>query len=376
MMAKAACQAMIAALLLTPLASASAQQTLPQPAKVRVDFSSTAILARKTEGEAGVAARKVGADDPVRVASISKLVAALAVMKLVDQGRVKLDRDVGEYLGFMVRNPAFPDQPVTLRQLMSHTSGIRDSIDYLIPLDGKLESVLANPAAWNAQHKPGDYFSYSNLNSPVIAATIEAATRERFDRIVERTVLAPLKLDACFNWGAGCSPKRRSQAVTLLRPNGDLARDAAITGADPCPVLAASDGGCDLARYQIGKNGSSFSPQGGLRISAEGLSKIGQVLLNGGRPILSRKAFAEMTKVQWRFNGANGDDDKGYFNAYGLGVHMHQDSKGATWMGHVGEAYSLRAGLWVNPKTRKGFAQYVTMVAENAPVGHCLETCP
>jgi hypothetical protein len=45
-------------------------------------------------------------------------------------------------------------------------------------------------------------------------------------------------------------------------------------------------------------------------------------------------------------------------------------------MGHVGEAYSLRAGLWVNPKTRKGFAQYVTMVAENAPVGHCLETCP
>jgi CubicO group peptidase (beta-lactamase class C family) len=376
MMAKAACQALIAALLLTPLASASAQQTLPQPAKVRVDFSSTAILARKTEGEAGVAARKVGADDPVRVASISKLVAALAVMKLVDQGRVKLDRDVGEYLGFMVRNPAFPDQPVTLRQLMSHTSGIRDSIDYLIPLDGKLESVLANPAAWNAQHKPGDYFSYSNLNSPVIAATIEAATGERFDRIVERTVLAPLKLDACFNWGAGCSPKRRSQAVTLLRPNGDLARDAAITGADPCPVLAASDGGCDLARYQIGKNGSSFSPQGGLRISAEGLSKIGQVLLNGGRPILSRKAFAEMTKVQWRFNGANGDDDKGYFNAYGLGVHMHQDSKGATWMGHVGEAYSLRAGLWVNPKTRKGFAQYVTMVAENAPVGHCLETCP
>jgi CubicO group peptidase (beta-lactamase class C family) len=375
-MAKAVWQALTAALLLTPLASASAQQPLPQPAKVRVDFSSTAILARKSEGEAGVAGRKVAADDPVRVASISKLVAALAVMKLVDQGRVKLDRDVSEYLGFTARNPAFPDKPVTLRQLLSHTSGIRDNIDYLIPLDGTLESVLANPAAWNAEHKPGDYFSYSNLNSPVIAATIEAATGERFDRIVERTVLAPLKLDACFNWGAGCSPKRRSQAVTLLRPNSDLARDAAITGADPCPVLAASDGGCDLVRYQIGKNGSSFSPQGGLRISAEGLSKIGQVLLNGGRPILSRKAFAEMTKVQWRFNGANGDDDKGYFDAYGLGVHMHQDSKGATWMGHVGEAYSLRAGLWVNPKTRKGFAQYVTMVAENAPVGHCLDTCP
>ncbi len=375
-MAKGLGPGLLAALLLTPPASASAQPGLPQAAKVRVDFSDTAILARKTEGEAGVAGRKVGVDDPVRVASISKLVAALAVMKLVDEGRVKLDRDVSDYLGFMVRNPAFPDRPVTLRQLMSHTSGIRDSVDYLIPLDGRLQTVLANPAVWNPKYKPGDYFSYANLNSPVIAATIEAATGERFDRIVARTVLAPLKLDACFNWSAGCSPARRSQAVTLLRPNGDLARDAAISGADPCPVLAASDGGCDLGRYQIGKNGSSFSPQGGLRISAQGLSKIGQVLLNKGRPILSRKAFAEMTRAQWLFNGTNGDDDSSYFKAFGLGVHIHKDSKGATWIGHVGEAYSLRAGLWVNPATRKGFAQYVTMVAENAPVGHCLESCP
>jgi CubicO group peptidase (beta-lactamase class C family) len=376
MMAKGAAVALLAALLITPLADIRAQQRLPQPAMVRVDFSTTAILATKAEGEAGVVGRKVAVDDPVRVASISKLVAALAVMKLVDQGRIKLDQDVSQYLGFKVRNPAFPERPITLRQLMSHSAGIRDSIDYLIPLDGKLETVLANPAVWNPQYKPGDYFSYANLNSPVIAATIEAATGARFDRIVEQTVLAPLKLDACFNWGAGCSPQRRSQAVTLLRTNGDLARDAAITGTDPCPVLAASDGGCDLSRYQIGKNGSSFSPQGGLRISAQGLSKIGQVLLNGGRPILSRKAFAEMTRVQWRFTGKNGDDDKGYFNAYGLGVHIHQDSKGATWLGHVGEAYSLRAGLWVNPRMRKGFAQYVTMVPADAAVGHCLETCP
>jgi CubicO group peptidase (beta-lactamase class C family) len=349
---------------------------LPQPAKVRVDFDKSKILARKAEGEAGVVGRNVLPDDPARVASISKLVAALAVMKLVDEGKVDLDRDVAEYLGFAVRNPAFPERNITLRHLMAHTSGIRDSVDYLIPLDGSLEGVLANPAVWNPQHQPGSYFSYANLNSPVIAATIEAATGERFDRIVARTVLAPLKLDACFNWSAGCSPDRRTQAVTLLRPNGDLARDAALTGPDPCPVLAAKDGSCDLALYRIGKNGSSFSPQGGLRISPQGLATIGQLLLNGGRPILSKKAYTEMTKVAWRFNGSNGDDDKGYFTAYGLGIHMHQDSKGATWLGHVGEAYSLRAGLWVNPKTRKGFAQYVTMVAEKAPVGHCLETCP
>ena len=52
------------------------------------------------------------------------------------------------------------------------------------------------------------------------------------------------------------------------------------------------------------------------------------------------------------------------------------DSKGTIWIGHVGEAYALRAGLWVNPATRKGFAQYVTMVPAETPVGHCLEACP
>jgi CubicO group peptidase (beta-lactamase class C family) len=349
---------------------------LPEPAQVRVEFSTTAITARQVGGEAGVVGRKVRADDPVRVASISKLVAAIAVMRLVDERRVKLDQDISTYLGFQVRNPNFPDRPITLRQLMSHTSGIRDSIDYLLPLDGSLKSTLSNPEVWHSGYKPGDYFSYSNLNSPVIAATIEAATGERFDRIVAQKVLQPLRVDACFNWGAGCSAGRRAQAVTLLRSNGDLARDAAIKGRDPCPVLEASNGSCDLSLYRIGKNGSSFSPQGGLRISAQDLAKIGQLLLNGGRPILSAKAFAEMTKPQWRYNGVNGDADNGYFQAYGLGVHIHSDSQGAKWIGHVGEAYALRAGLWVNPKTRRGFAQYVTMVPAEAPIGHCLESCP
>ena len=354
----------------------SAEPALPKAAVVRVDFDSSKILASRADGEAGVIGRVVSANDPVRVASISKLVTAIAVMRLVDQGRVDLDRDISEYLGFQIRNPAFPDQNITLRQLITHTSGVRDKIDYLIPLDGRIEAVMANPAAWDSRYRPGSYFSYANLNSPIIAATIEAATGERFDKLVAKNVLAPLKIDACFNWGEGCSPDRRAQAVTLLRTNGDLARDPAIKGQDPCPVLAAADGSCDLRRYPLGKNGSSFSPQGGLRISADDLAKVGQLLLNGGRPLLSSKAFAEMARVQWRFNGINGDDDQGYFKAYGLGVHIHEDSAGALWIGHVGEAYALRAGLWVNPATRKGFAQYVTMVPAETPIGHCLDACP
>jgi CubicO group peptidase (beta-lactamase class C family) len=371
-------KAAIAGMLMLTTAPLAAQQarSLPEPAAVRIDFDSRGVTAKSVSGEAGVVGRKVGIDDPVRVASISKLVGALAVMRLVDQGKIDLDRDVSSYLGWRVRNPAFPDAPITMRQLLTHRTGIRDSIDYILPLDGKLEPVLANPKAWEAKHVPGAYFSYANLNSPLIAATMEAATGKRFDLLVAELVLTPLKIDACFNWSGGCSTGRRIQAVTLLRTNGDLAVDAPRTTPDPCPILTASDGSCDISTYPLGQHGSSFSPQGGLRISPQGMAKIGQVLLKGGQPILSRRAFAEMTKVQWRFNGQNGDDDKGYFTAYGLGIHMHKDSKGRLWMGHVGEAYAFRGGFWLDMKRKKGLMRYSTMVPADAPIGHCLDTCP
>jgi len=353
------------------------RQTVIRPAMVKVDFTSDSITLATVEGDAGVAGRVVTIDDPARVASISKLVVAIGVMRLVEQSKLDLDRDVNDYLGWRVRNPAFPDAPITLRALLSHQSGLRDSVDYIVPLDGSLEAVLADPKAWELGHAPGIYFAYANINSPLIAAVMEGATGERFDRLMARLVLTPLGLDACYNWGAGCSDGRRAEAVTLLRPNGDLALDAPMHGADSCAVYPASDGSCDVDKlYKFGRNGSAFSPQGGLRISARDLVKIGQLLLGDGAPLLSPKSFAEMVGPVWTFDGKNGDDDKGYYTGYGLGVHWLTDKAGNRWFGHVGEAYSLRAGFWINPAERRGFYRYVTMVDEFSTVGHCFDRCP
>lgn len=78
----------------------------------------------------GLHSRPATASTLYRLASISKLVTTIAVMKLVEEGRLDLDRDLSDYLGFPFRNPHFPTVPITLRMLLSHTSSLRDDAGY------------------------------------------------------------------------------------------------------------------------------------------------------------------------------------------------------------------------------------------------------
>src|SRR5690606_15275658 len=106
------------------LALPAARATEPVAA-VRVSFDRDGITATEVHGLADKAqGRRVNAGDPVRIASISKLVTTIAVMRLVEAGKLDLDADAGDLLGFPLRNPAFPDQPITLRMLLSHRSKI------------------------------------------------------------------------------------------------------------------------------------------------------------------------------------------------------------------------------------------------------------
>jgi CubicO group peptidase (beta-lactamase class C family) len=143
-----------------------------RPAEVRVAFDANVITDIRAHGLADRAARRrVTADDPVRVASVSKTVVALGVLRLVEAGQLDLDRDVSDYLGWRLRNPAYPDTPVTLRLLLSHKSSLSDEADYAIPLGKTLRETIADPRAWDSAHAPGGWFHYTNLNFPVIAAS-------------------------------------------------------------------------------------------------------------------------------------------------------------------------------------------------------------
>ena len=353
------------------------------PASVRVSFDGRGVTGMAARGLADRAAgRRVTLDDPVRVASISKLVTTLGVMRLVEAGRLDLDADVSGALGFRLRNPAFPDAPITLRLLLSHRSSVTDGADYTLPLDVTMRQALADPRAWDAAHPPGGWFRYANLNFGLVAAVMEAATGERFDRLMQRLVFAPLRLDACFNW-SGCSGRAIAHAVVLYEPSGAVLRDDLHGMAPACPVVPARDGSCDLARWVAGANGASFSPQGGVRISMRDLATVGRLLLGDGTldgvRFLSPAGIAAMRAPAWVYDGANGDPEGGIYCAYGLATELlatlGDDCRddpfgdGRARIGHAGDAYRVKAGLWIDPVRRTGVAWFTTAVPENAPRG-------
>ena len=345
-------------------------------------FDRHEILDVSAGGVADLASgRTMTVDDPARVASVSKLVVAIGVMRLAEQGKLDLDADVSRVLGRKLRNPAFPDTPITLRLLLSHRSSLTDTIDYVLPLDADMLAVLDDPAAWDAEHAPGTWFHYTNFNFPVIASVMEKATGERFDRLMERLVLQPLGIEGCYNW-ASCSPERAARAVVQYRERQPTKDEPATIQA--CPVTPARDGSCDLSMLALGANGAAFSPQGGLRISVRDLARIGQLLLGKGKlgkvRLLKARSVATMLAPAWTFDGANGDHQAGFMCRYGLatqtlatrrdGCRDDPFGDGRGRVGHSGDAYGLKAGLWIDQERGTGVAYFATDVLDADTGGH------
>ena len=352
-------------------------------ATVRVAFDRDGVTDTRLHGFADRATgRQVTAGDPVRIASISKLVTTIGVMRLVEAGILDLDADAGTLLGFPLRNPAFPDTPITLRRLLSHQSSLTDAAGYWqVPMDGRLRDLLADPRAWDSAHAPGTYFRYTNLNFPLVAQVMERATGERFDRLMDRLVLEPLGIVGCFNW-TSCSDATAARAVVIHDGEGAPAKDDLHGRRPDCAVNPATDGSCDLAQYHPGDNGGLFSPQGGLRISANGLVRIGRMLLGGGEldgvRVLTPDSIRAMATPLWQYAPGTGltveeDSDvlgNGFFCRYGMamqtlatpvaGCRDDPFGDGIARIGHSGSAYGLQAGLWLDPVGGTGVVWYAT----------------
>ena len=275
--------------------------------------------------------------DIFRIASISKSFSATSIMQLVEARKISLDDDFGKLVGFRIRNPNFPEQVITLRMVMSHTSSINDSQGYF-NLDVINPDKNPDWAKSYNTYAPGSDYQYCNLNYNMVGSVVERVSGERFDNYVKNHVLTPLGLYGGYN----VDSLDKGRFTTLY----DYDEKNKKYLPSPQAYVSRSE---DISKYIMGYSTPIFSPTGGMKISATDLAKYMIMHMHGGKAngtrIISKKSSKAMqTKI------ANVEN-------YGLalGTNLEDIIPGEKMTGHTGSAYGLYSIMFFNPKEDFGF---------------------
>ncbi|MGV3761812.1 serine hydrolase domain-containing protein [Parapedobacter sp.] len=280
-------------------------------------------------------------DDVFRIASISKSFVATSLMQLVDAGKLSLDDDVGELIGFPVRNPHYPDSVITLRMVLSHTSSISDKNGYFT-LDACNPAKNPDWATAYNDYAPGTDYQYCNLNFNLAGSILEKHSGERFDRYVRKHVLEPLGLYASYN----VDELDSTRFAVLYTYDSDSNRFVPSPAAYRSPAAS-------LKTYHMGYSAPVFSPTGGMKISAADLARYMTMHMNYGilgdtRILSEESARAMQTSVP---------AGKGY----ALALRTKDDLiSGKILKGHTGLAYGLNSALFFQPQEKFGFVVIIS----------------
>jgi CubicO group peptidase (beta-lactamase class C family) len=272
-------------------------------------------LAVRTYGFADLAAHQpVMPETLFEIGSIGKAFTAVAILQLVDEGRIDLDAPVDSYLPWLVIPRAEGTGPVTLSHLLSHTAGIVTGVD-ATPEAAFQVWALRDLPTYSA---PGERFHYSNVGYKVLGLVLEAVEGRTYPEIIRARILEPLEMQATAP--AVTNEIRTRMAVGYQYLNDNRMRHAGAElapapwfetrSADGCVASTASDM-CVFARL---------------------------ILRSGGGPsgrLLSADSFAAMTSAHARDDA--GDD-------YGFGLSI-RDFEGHRLIGHGGSTVGYLAGL-------------------------------
>ncbi len=234
------------------------------------------------------------------IASVSKLVTATTLMRLNEQGKFHLDDDINAYLPFNVRNPAFPDSPITFRMLLAHTSSITDgpaynqsyttgkSKDPVVALGDFLSGYLFpegetyNPQKNFSKNVPGTRYEYSNVGFGLLGYLAERIAGKPFAQVCQEEVFAPLGMthSAWYHRDVDPSMWAMPYSYNILR------RSYSPTGAYSFPTI----------------------PDGALKTSANDFARFLTPFINDGKtmegqPYLAPETVAEMLRVQYPDSG-------------------------------------------------------------------------
>lgn len=277
-----------------------------------------------------------------RAASISKIVVGQIARRVFDDD--DLSEDVSSYLGWSLRNPHFPEVPITLAGLLGHSSSLSDDAGYLVPAGVRLEDWFIERGDRVFRCKtPQTYMCYSNLGYLLLAAAAERAGGAKFDMLAQR-VLVDWGVEGGFNWsGLGDGPRRRALPTYRRDETGFVAQiDEIVSGQG----VSGPDGQQVFPSETLGEDVGLFSPQGGLRISLRGALRLACALRDVDATCL------------WRPDMGPGDHLGGLMQGYGWGLQVLD----TPWfyprplIGHFANAYGFAGGVWYDREADLAFA--------------------
>ena len=366
--------ALCATLLVTPATSGAERASdlqLSDPPEAGMDAGvlsrisdrmSESVRAKQISGAVTLVARKgrvvylqpvghadIEAERPMRagslfaIASMTKPITATAVMILQDEGRLSVDDVASKYLPQFAElklDQGAPECPMTIRDLMTHTSGIGGSQRNQGSLKRTVELLAEQPLKF----QPGSRWQYSP-GLTVCGRIIEVVSGQPYDQFLEQRIFAPLRMvDTTFHPTAD----QQKRLVRLYKP-----------GPEAPAIVPATHWLSDLSPTR------TPNPSGGLFSTAIDMARFYQMILNGGElagvRIVSEAAVREMTTIQ------TAELSTGFTpgNGWGLGWCVVRHPQGVTRMlspGTFGHGGAFGTQGWVDPKREMIF---VLMIQRN-----------
>ncbi len=271
-----------------------------------------------------------------RVGSVSKLFTDIGIMQLVERGTVDLDVPIARYLpSFQPRNAY--GQPITLRQLMSHRSGLQrepPAGNYFETTQPTLAATVASLNGRDLIYQPGSRAKYSNAGIGVVGYVLESLQAEPFAPYLQRTVLAPLGLQS-----------------STFEPTPEI-QAALATG-----YMWTWDGRrFEAPTFQLG-----MAPAGSMYSSVLDLGRFLSALFGGGRAPGGQVLRRETLEQMWTPQFAQPNQRTGF----GIGFAI-SELDGKRRIGHGGAIYGFATDLAALPDEKLGVAIVITLDVTNA----------
>jgi CubicO group peptidase (beta-lactamase class C family) len=323
------------------------------------------ILATDTVGFRDLAAKEPMKQDTLfRIASMTKPITALAVMILVDEGKLSVEDDIArhipEFAGQMLRDPETkelrkPARPVKVRDLLTHTSGLagsypKEMADVYAKRDRTLAETTAAVAKLPLTFEPGSKWQYCNPGIDTLGRLVEVLSGKSFEEFTKTRIFDPLGM-----------------TDTIYYPTPEQLKRLAVTyGKDKDGKLVAGP----PALIGLPKEPKHPIPAGGLVSCAADLSKLYRMMLNkgelDGKRIISAKSHAEMTR-----NQTGAIDPAGFVPGmcFGFGWAVVKEPKGVTAMlspGTYGHGGAFGTQGWIDP----GQDLFVVLLIQRSNLGN------